>query len=338
MSIAANLSAIHERIARAAKRAGRNVDDVALMAVTKTHPAEQIVAAYDAGQRLFGENRVQEFADKSGALAKLLDAEFHMIGHLQSNKTGKAADIFHAIDSVDSSKLAARLNTSAEELGKTIDVLIEINVGGEEAKSGIAPDSPELEQILDRCTRVATSAGSRADDRASVHRRSRRSATLLPATARVARSSGGARSAGGQAGCAVHGHVARLRGRHRRRLDLRADRHGHLWNARQAMIPVRDTPSGATFQVKVHPRAKKNAITGEAGDALKLALTAPPVEGRANEACIAFLAELLNVSRSSVTIAAGESSRNKVIRVRGMSAAEVRSKRLERNSSPLSVT
>ncbi len=89
------------------------------------------------------------------------------------------------------------------------------------------------------------------------------------------------------------------------------------------MIPVRDTPSGAIFQVKVHPRAKKNAITGEIGDALKLALTAPPVEGRANHACIEFLAEVLNVPRSSVTIAAGESSRNKIILVRGLSAAQV---------------
>ena len=87
--------------------------------------------------------------------------------------------------------------------------------------------------------------------------------------------------------------------------------------AHKTMIPIRDTPSGATFQVKVHPRAKKNAITGEVGDALKLALTAPPVEGRANEACIAFFAEVLNVPRSSVTIAAGENSRNKVIRVAG---------------------
>ena len=87
---------------------------------------------------------------------------------------------------------------------------------------------------------------------------------------------------------------------------------------------VRDTSEGATFQVRVQPRARKNAVTGELGDALKLALTAPPVEGRANEACIAFFAELLNVPRSSVTIAAGLSSRNKVIRVRGMSAAEVK--------------
>ena len=89
------------------------------------------------------------------------------------------------------------------------------------------------------------------------------------------------------------------------------------------MIRVRDTAAGATFQVKVQPRAKKNAITGELGDALKLALTAPPVEGRANEACIAFLAEFLNVPRASVTIAAGESSRQKLIRVGGLSAAQV---------------
>jgi uncharacterized protein (TIGR00251 family) len=90
------------------------------------------------------------------------------------------------------------------------------------------------------------------------------------------------------------------------------------------MIPINDTASGATFSVRVHPRARKNAITGEIGDALKIALTAPPVEGRANQACIDFLAEVLNVPRSSVTIAAGQSSRNKVIRVAGLSAEQVR--------------
>jgi uncharacterized protein len=90
------------------------------------------------------------------------------------------------------------------------------------------------------------------------------------------------------------------------------------------MIPVHDSPAGATFAVRVHPRAKKNAITGEVGDALKLSLTAPPVDGRANEACIEFFANLLKVPRSSVTIASGETSRNKVIRVVGMAADEVR--------------
>lgn len=89
------------------------------------------------------------------------------------------------------------------------------------------------------------------------------------------------------------------------------------------MIPIRQTGEGATFSVKVHPRARKNAITGDVGDALKVALTAPPVEGKANDACIAYLAEVLKLPRSSVTIAAGQSSRQKTIRVAGLSAMEV---------------
>jgi uncharacterized protein (TIGR00251 family) len=90
------------------------------------------------------------------------------------------------------------------------------------------------------------------------------------------------------------------------------------------MIELKESPAGTTFAVKVHPRAKKNAITGEVGDALKLALTAPPVDNKANEACIDFFAKLLKVPRSSVTIAAGQTSRNKVIRVAGLSTEEVR--------------
>jgi len=90
------------------------------------------------------------------------------------------------------------------------------------------------------------------------------------------------------------------------------------------MIPIRETEHGVTFAVKVHPRAKKDAIAGEIGDAIKLSLTTPPIEGRANEACIQFLAKLLNVPRSSVSIASGLSSRNKVIRVAGISAAQVK--------------
>jgi pyridoxal phosphate enzyme (YggS family) len=148
MSIASNLAAIRDRVASTVQRAGRNPGDVALMAVSKTQSAANIIEAYHAGQRLFGENRVQEFADKFPQLADLKDAEFHMIGHLQSNKTAKAAEIFQAIDSIDSAKLAQRLNDAAQKLGKTLDLLIEINIGGEEAKSGIAPENPELESIL----------------------------------------------------------------------------------------------------------------------------------------------------------------------------------------------
>ena len=90
------------------------------------------------------------------------------------------------------------------------------------------------------------------------------------------------------------------------------------------MFEIHKSDQGVSFAVKVHPRAKRNAITGELGDALKVSLTTPPVDGRANEACIEFFAKLLNVPRSSVTIASGHSSRNKIIRVVGLSAEELR--------------
>jgi pyridoxal phosphate enzyme (YggS family) len=148
VTIASNLARVRERLVVAAQRAGRDPAEIALMAVCKTFPADTILEAYAAGQRLFGENRVQEFADKFPRVTSVADAKFHMIGHLQSNKTAKAAEIFNAVDSIDSAKLAQRLNDSAQKLGKVLEVLIEINVGGEEAKSGLAPDSTEIEAIL----------------------------------------------------------------------------------------------------------------------------------------------------------------------------------------------
>jgi pyridoxal phosphate enzyme (YggS family) len=148
MSIPENTAAVRERVAEAARRAGRRPEEIALMAVTKTHPPERIREAYAAGLRLFGENRVQEFAGKAAALADLEGAEWHMIGHLQTNKAGKAAELFGAVDSVDSVKLAEKLDAAARNLGKKVGALIEINVGGETAKSGVAPDSDELEALL----------------------------------------------------------------------------------------------------------------------------------------------------------------------------------------------
>lgn len=125
------------------------------MAVSKTHPPEIIREAYLAGIRVFGENRVQEFAGKSASLLELAGSEWHMIGHLQSNKAGKAAELFTAVDSVDSVKLADRLNAAAEKQNKKLAVLIEVNVGGEEAKSGIAPGSQDLEDLLLAAPRFA---------------------------------------------------------------------------------------------------------------------------------------------------------------------------------------
>jgi len=118
------------------------------MAVSKTHPAERIRAAYGGGIRVFGENRVQEFAGKASSLLDLADAQWHMIGHLQSNKAAKAAELFGAVDSLDSLKLAERLNAAAESQNKKISVLIEMNVGGEAAKSGVPPESRDLEDLL----------------------------------------------------------------------------------------------------------------------------------------------------------------------------------------------
>jgi pyridoxal phosphate enzyme (YggS family) len=148
MSIAENLAQVRERIEAAARRGGRRSEDIALMAVSKTFPVERIREAYDAGLRLFGENRVQEFAGKRDSLRDLTDIEWHLIGHLQTNKTVKAVELFPAVDSVDSLRLAQKLNTSAQEFGKRLKVLIEINVGGEAAKNGVAPGSRELDELL----------------------------------------------------------------------------------------------------------------------------------------------------------------------------------------------
>ncbi len=155
MSIASKLAEVRERIALAAQRAGRSPGEIALMAVSKTHPAAAIVEAIAAGQKLFGENRVQEFAAKrDDVLAHSAGGTFHLIGHLQSNKAARAAELFDAIDSLDSLRLAERLNEAAARLNRKLDVLIEINVGGEAAKSGFDPDSAELQKLLDAQARL----------------------------------------------------------------------------------------------------------------------------------------------------------------------------------------
>ncbi|MDR3746467.1 MAG: YggS family pyridoxal phosphate-dependent enzyme [Acidobacteriaceae bacterium] len=146
MPLAVQLAQIREEIATACRRANRSDSEVALMAVTKTHPAEVVMEAYAAGLRLFGENRVQEWQEKSTALAHLTDAEVHLIGPLQSNKAARAAELFHAIDAVNSLKLATRLDAAARALGKRLPILIEIKLSHEESKHGLAP--AELPRLL----------------------------------------------------------------------------------------------------------------------------------------------------------------------------------------------
>jgi PLP dependent protein len=136
-TIAANLQSVRERIVRAAERSGRRADEITLVAVSKTHPAEAIIAAYSAGVRHFGENRVQEWEAKQPKVAEL-DATWHLIGHLQSNKARRAAHLFRRVDSLDDLALAKKLHAAADAEGKCLPVLIEVRLGGEETKSGIA--------------------------------------------------------------------------------------------------------------------------------------------------------------------------------------------------------
>src|SRR5215470_12352559 len=147
MSIAENIARLKEEIAAACRRAGRDEREVALLAVSKVHPVEAIVAAYAAGQRLFGENKVQEYESKSARVRGLEGASFHLIGPLQSNKTNKAAELFDAVDAVDSLKIAERLERAAKALGKRLPVLIEVKLSHEESKHGVAP--AELHALLD---------------------------------------------------------------------------------------------------------------------------------------------------------------------------------------------
>jgi pyridoxal phosphate enzyme (YggS family) len=148
-----NLERLEEAIGQACRAAGRERGEIELMAVSKTYPAETIAEAAGLGLRLFGENRVQEFGGKAGALEGLrrnAAVRVHLIGHLQSNKAARAVELFDAIDSVDSLKLAERLNEVAGKLGKRLPVLIEVKLSEEETKAGLEPESADAAELLER--------------------------------------------------------------------------------------------------------------------------------------------------------------------------------------------
>jgi hypothetical protein len=146
--IASNLAEIRERIARSAARAGRAAEDITLVAVSKTFPPEAIRSAFELGLRHFGENRVQEWESKRPSVADL-NATWHLIGHLQSNKARRAANLFSRVDSVDSIALAQRLDAAAASEAKRLKVLIEVHQGKEETKSGVLEaDLPALAESI----------------------------------------------------------------------------------------------------------------------------------------------------------------------------------------------
>ena len=153
-TIRENLQLVRGRLADAARRASRKPEEILLIGVSKTHPAEAIREAYDAGLREFGENRVQEWEGKIGALADL-QATWHLIGHLQSNKAARAAKAFHSVDSVDDWSLAQRLDRAQSEKGTggKLRILIEVHMGGEETKSGVS--EAELPELSERVMALA---------------------------------------------------------------------------------------------------------------------------------------------------------------------------------------
>jgi pyridoxal phosphate enzyme (YggS family) len=143
-SITESLERLRNDVDQACARAHRNASSVALMAVSKTQPVEAVLEAYAAGQRLFGENRVQEAQSKFDSILPLEGLDLHLIGPLQNNKTSKAAEIFHAIETIDSLKTAERLDASARSLGKTLPILVEVKLSHEETKHGLSPDALPL--------------------------------------------------------------------------------------------------------------------------------------------------------------------------------------------------
>ncbi|WP_348265016.1 YggS family pyridoxal phosphate-dependent enzyme [Telmatobacter sp. DSM 110680] len=149
-----NLERLEDAIADACRKAGRRREDVELMAVSKTYPAKAIAEAAELGLALFGENRVQEFTAKAADLQSLRlrdekPIRVHLIGHLQSNKAGKAAELFDAVDAVDSLRVAQRLNDAAGKVGKRIPILLEVKLSPEETKEGLEPESQEAAQLLE---------------------------------------------------------------------------------------------------------------------------------------------------------------------------------------------
>jgi hypothetical protein len=154
MGIQENVAQVRERIlAACCRRSGRGPDDVKLVAISKAFPAQSIRAAYEAGLRDFGENRVQEAAAKRPALSDL-SITWHMVGHLQTNKARAARELFHWVHSVDSFRLAQKLDQAPSSGGGRLPVLLEVNLGGEDSKAGVGES--EITQLAEQISQLAT--------------------------------------------------------------------------------------------------------------------------------------------------------------------------------------
>ena len=296
--IATNFERLQEQIKRAAERAGRHAEEVTIVAVSKTFPFDAIRAAYDAGLRHFGENRVQEWETKQAHVADLR-ATWHLIGHLQGNKARRAANLFDRVDSVDSLALAQKLDAAfVAESGVSdaetksvvsrnrLQVLIEVKSGDEATKSGVQEsDLPGLAES--RC-KIHAFGIAGVDDHSTFFGRSGTAAAVFFQAARASRrfSSPFEFTAAG----ALDGHEPRLRNRHRRRCHRNPDRHRPIRRTSgENVIEIVDRNGAITITVRVIPRASRDAIEGAYGEALKVRLTGPRA-GKSCERSVAALA------------------------------------------------
>jgi pyridoxal phosphate enzyme (YggS family) len=157
-SIADNIQSIRKRITQAAVGCGRSPGDILLLAISKTFPVEAIAQAVQAGMYQFGENRVQEAENKIPCFKKASNLTWHLVGHLQSNKARRAAQLFDVVHSLDSIRLAERLNQASLEIGKTLSVLLQVDLGGEETKFGATP-----RRIREMASAISNLKGIRLD-------------------------------------------------------------------------------------------------------------------------------------------------------------------------------
>ena len=224
-SIAENLERIREQIASAAANSGRLADDVELVAITKTHPAEKVREAVEGGQTLFGESRVQEARAKIPELSS--NIRWHFVGHLQKNKVRQALPLFEMIHSIDSLALAQDINRIAQEEGLHPRVLLEVNVAGEGSKFGFAPD--KLREQMEALLALSALVNRRANVHSTAGCGSGRLAEIFCAGSRIARFA--RERIRREAAAAFDGHDARFSNRNRGRRDAGARGHSDFWRA-----------------------------------------------------------------------------------------------------------
>ena len=220
--IAHNLEQVRSKIVEAAQKCGRAPDEIQLVAVSKTHEAEKVRAAFDAGQEIFGESKVQEARAKIPLLPSAL--RWHFIGRLQKNKVRHALPLFELFHGVDSLALVENMNRVAEEDGLRPRILLEVNVAGEGSKIGFAPE--QLRAQFDQTQFVRPNYGRRSDGDPAVGGRSGSVAKIFRAPARAARPLG--KGIRGEFAATFHGNEQRFCDRDRRRGDTRARGDGHL--------------------------------------------------------------------------------------------------------------